>query len=402
MKKLFKSISVKRVITFFALFAYFAIFASVNVWANRPIGIVSDIHGNVFLSKDKQTKMLKVGDHITDLSEIRTEVGAQISFSDYHDHRYHLSGQGQIKIMNKTIELYQGYLWAQSSHPEAQAIIQTVNSSIDYGKGELIISFDSYTKKSQVLVLNGTAQFSNIFDANKSMKLTEGQFSYIQKNKNYGLPRNAARVGFSSFKKITTLFRGIKPLSKLSIMKEREREIEGKSQILSLKEDKASFGKHRSIASVMAQKSQMSESSPPAKGSGKIKFRSSKDRLPDTQLESKLMNFHKGKVNKIKQAQSNRKKKFRRDYSKSSNVVVRVFGKRGQTRKTARTPASHGPSKSMKPRSYSRPSIKKIQINQEFEGSVVDEYKKQMRHSEEVNGLIDELRSYDQDFKKAY
>ena len=37
-----------------------------------------------------------------------------------------------------------------------------------------------------------------------------------------------------------------------------------------------------------------------------------------------------------------------------------------------------------------------------FEGSLVEEYKRQMRHSNEVNELIDALKSYDNDYKKGY
>ena len=37
-----------------------------------------------------------------------------------------------------------------------------------------------------------------------------------------------------------------------------------------------------------------------------------------------------------------------------------------------------------------------------FDSSLIKEYKQQMRHSDEVNSLIDQLKTYRLDFKKKY
>lgn len=37
-----------------------------------------------------------------------------------------------------------------------------------------------------------------------------------------------------------------------------------------------------------------------------------------------------------------------------------------------------------------------------FENSLMEEYKKQRRHSGELNSLIKELKSFDQDYKVSY
>ena len=47
----------------------------------------------------------------------------------------------------------------------------------------------------------------------------------------------------------------------------------------------------------------------------------------------------------------------------------------------------------------------RAELNKEksnFEKTLVNEYKKQMRHSEEVNSLIEDLKNYEQNYKKNY
>jgi hypothetical protein len=74
------------------------------------------VKGNVFAIHQGVTYKLNMGDYIEDFVEILTEENGQISFSDFHDHTYHVSGSGHIKVMNKITEIRSGSLWVQSDN----------------------------------------------------------------------------------------------------------------------------------------------------------------------------------------------------------------------------------------------------------------------------------------------
>src|SRR6056300_417192 len=103
MKALFKNTSKTLIISLFLSPALYA----------KDIAVIQNLFGNVFMFNDGKVKTLKKGDVIQDLSEIVTEEGAQVSFSDFYDHVYHLAGSGNVKFYNKALELKKGYLWLQ-------------------------------------------------------------------------------------------------------------------------------------------------------------------------------------------------------------------------------------------------------------------------------------------------
>ena len=156
-----------------------------------------------------------MGDYLYDFSEVMTEEGAQVSFSDYYDHQFHLAGSGHLKIMNKIVELVRGYLWVQSYRATKIPFnIQTANSSVKYYDGEAIISFDSLVGKSQIMVLKGDFRIGNILHKVRhfDVVVADGEFSSVDNEFNGGNPRGTTPVGYKSFQKVLSLFTGIKPL----------------------------------------------------------------------------------------------------------------------------------------------------------------------------------------------
>ena len=96
-------------------------------------------------------------------------------------------------------------------------------------------------------------------------------------------------------------------------------------------------------------------------------------------------------------------------YTKKSKVPVKIYGSSiifdrrmpGSVRKQTRSrlPAAVGVPKIITP-GFVDTKVK-VKSN-EFENTLLQEYKKQRRHTQEVNRLIDDLKSYDQDYKKGY
>ncbi len=174
--------------------------------AEGSVGVVNSLKGNAFRTLNGDTKSLQPGDHIGNLSEILTEEGGKVEFSDYFDNSYSLSGSGHIKFKGKMLILKRGYLWIKSKQDKTEFTIQTAHAFASYRKGEAIISFDEEERKTQLLVIKGNLRFGSISESIMSVDVEEGYFSFIKKDVNNERPRRPTPIGIKSFQKITSLF----------------------------------------------------------------------------------------------------------------------------------------------------------------------------------------------------
>ena len=391
MKKLFKSIN-KTSLAITLLVHFLAWQAQ----ADSSIGIISKLHGSAFETINGKTRSLKVGDEITGASEIMTTSGAQLTLADYFDHQFHLSSSAHIKFNGTAMELRRGYLWVQS-HGKSQSpyTINTANGFAKVGYGETILSFDPSSSKTQILVMKGVHSFGNLMEPDMSLQVEDGHFSFLSNDIDNGIPRQSTPVGFSSFKKVTSLFKDIQSIDKgdwSTGKKMPKTKIENQLIVSPAA---------RSIASTKQ---------PPIPGTV-IYVKSSQGgiRTPaSTKSKSAIDYFY----TKVKNPPSKSK-------IKKSGVPVKVWGKqlfkRGPASKTKGSQRSKmkreekprfptPPTKTVnKSRSPSSVSIKQVEIKtDDFERGLSKQYKKQMRHSSEVNSLIRDLKNFDQDFKTSY
>lgn len=340
------------------------------------LGLVREIKGNSFVSSKSQSlKVAKLGDSIDDFAEVITEEGASVTIALTHDQLLHLSGSTQVRFFNKMLELKRGYVWLQSTKSGGINNIQTANADFRFTTGEGVYSFDPGKGKSQVLVISGEQTIANINRVDNYTALRDGEFSFVSLDYENGSPRAPTRIGGSSFSKVIALFEGVEPLGPHSYQAP----------------EKAKHASGRSIASVMEEE-QSIQSAP----KGKIIYIEDNSHEQERVRELELLNYHQKQLVKI--ATPKPAKKWKPTYEKNSNVKVKIFG----AKPSGRAPASVAPTSSVvrSPASLGRmaPSIE----DDAFRKSLVDEYKKQMRHSKEVNSLIKELESVDQDFSESY
>lgn len=392
-----KSYNDTRKINIFFLLVTFLI--STTSLAESPELMVRAVKGNAFLVSKGKTVMLKPGDHIYDFQEVFTEVGGQISVANYNDQVFHLAGGGNMRVLKGLIELQNGYLWLESiAKTESEYQIQTPNSRVLFTSGEAIIDFDNNSGKSQVLVLQGEIEFGNLFQDYLKIPISAGKFSFISKEYENGAPRNPTPVGRNTFSKVQALFDKPKLERKKSIA--RASDIltkEDISPVVKIKE------KSRGIASVESSAPMISEpvisnvEKTTSSESGIIYIR---PKVRDTSKDDMLLNYHSKNLTKLKVKKV--KKKFKPTYEKKSGVKVYVFGRKAkkQTRGIASKPMVKSKSNRAPASVHMKPAVKlKKDV---FESSLIKEYKKQLRHSKEVNSLIQELKSYDQDYKQSY
>lgn len=379
MRKLFKSTNLIKI-----LLASFLL--SLSVYAKAPRGVVSATKGNVFLLANGTMKQLHMGDYLYELDEVFTEVGASATIQDYYDNQYHLSGSGHVRIMNRLVELKSGYLWTQSLEPKSETFqVQTINASLKFSHGEFVISYEGEGSKTQVLSIKGRHSFTNLQNRFMSAEVSSGFFSFISENYENGNPRQPTEIGKRAYSSILSLFDDVKPLHAESTMK--------KYAANSMKE-KINYKSGRIPASM----------TPKSKAEGSITV----IRTPkvDEKRANMLKSLYSSKVKQLKKASKPKPKKFSISYEKKSNVSLKVHRPSGK-----RAPASV--------KSYDKAPLKEFkkvrkpasvgelnpQVNVKsnaFEASLLKQYKSQMRHSKEINSLINDLKSIDNDYDQAY
>lgn len=381
-------ISLLLLITLFAV-------STTSVFAGKKIIMINSVTGNVFASQNGQMWKLTPGAQLEDFIELVTEEGAQVSYSDYYDHKFHLSGSGHIKIMNRITELKRGYIWVQSYQDNEQFSVHTANAFTNFVKGEAIISFNNATGRSQILVVNGEFEFGNLLEDQLSLKLKTSEFSFIDNEYEKGLPRHATQIGYDSFKKVVSLFSGVKPMS----------EYGSPLPVDQLDQPKKMAEKPvREIASV-EQKVQHPNYAKSDSKIGKIIILRKKEitRVPASAVP--LEEMYKEKIQKI---QADKLRRNPRVYDKRSGIKIKVHGISSNSGQLQIRPAKKVVAKKVQEQNKSRmpasiePSMTVTTGPDLFEDSLVDQYKNQMRHEDEVNKLIDELKSYKQNYDKEY
>ena len=363
-------------------------------FGDSPELMVRSVKGNAFHMKNGNTTMLKAGDHIYDFGEVFTEVGSQVTLANYQDQVFHLAGGGNIRALRGMVELQNGYLWMESISGKSSTYqVQTPNGRVDFSNAEAIVDFDNSSGKTQLLVLSGTVEFGNLFQDHLKTDVTSGKFSFISKDYENGSPRNPTPVGKNTFAKVQGLF------DKSSIEKKKAT-IAPKMNVASIlsKEDMSSKIKGRTVASV-PMSDPVSTEVPSIKTkneeAGIIYIRPKKR---NHAKDNMLLNYHAKRMGNLKAKRV--KKKFSPSYAKKSGVKVYVFGRKSKAKRSIASVSSKKKSTRAPASVMMKPAVKLKK--DAFESSLMREYSKQLRHSKEVNSLIQELENYDQDYKQSY
>lgn len=171
---------------------------SLSVWA-KPVAQVIEVKGTVFVvTHEGKTSVLKVNQHLEDKSEVMVEEGASITLNDYYDSTYHLVGGSHLKFFNQSVQLKKGKSWIQSMNARHPLALTTANGFVNFWKGEFIATFDQASNRSQILVVNGEVEVSNVLDRNMKYTVPAGSFTMIDPEVQNGIPRSPTKVGLQS------------------------------------------------------------------------------------------------------------------------------------------------------------------------------------------------------------
>lgn len=179
-------------------FIFVAALLTQVAWA-KPVAQVVEVSGQVFaVTPAGKTVILKVNDHIEEKSEIMTEEGSAITLNDYYDATYHLIGGSHLKFFNKSAQLKRGKTWVQAQSGKHQLAFVTANGQLSFSKSEFIVTFEQARSRSQVLVVNGDVEVSNILEKEVKQTVTAGSFTLIDPEVENGMPRFPTKIGLQS------------------------------------------------------------------------------------------------------------------------------------------------------------------------------------------------------------
>ena len=222
----------------------------------KVVAKVTEVKGNVFaVLPNGKTVKATPNMHLDDKSEILVEENSTATFYDFYDTTYHLNGGSHLKILDKSVQLKGGKVWIKSNHAASPLSLISANTHVDFWKSEFITSFDQYTGKSQVMVVTGDLDVSNILDKNVKFSLTAGSFTLVDPEVNNGQPRQPTTVGPESLKTALAEFKYIPK----TILDKQKEDIEAKRDIASVIEEKPA-----PVAAIVPEKVQMAEA--PKKG----------------------------------------------------------------------------------------------------------------------------------------
>ncbi len=351
----------------------------------KIIARVLDVGGNSFVFDSRgQSQQLRFGSKIYDMSEVMVDDSSYLTVLDQSDNIHHLAGGTYAKFFNNLLEIKNGYVWTSAKNP---AFINTINSVISYKGGQFITSVNSSALKTQVLSLTASPKLASSLEPNLSIDVPSGHFSFIDQTYEKGLPRRPTRVGLNSYKSIKGLFANVKGLEKTTFEKTLF-SAESPSVV-------------RKIASVEPSV-QSHPTSRIGKQKGKVIFIKTASRNPASVQKESAMDYYKSMMPKPKKKVVKKPKKVKIKYfgfdfnnkesktsARKSKVVVSpsIVNKVDNVQ---RVPAS----------AHTMGIVH--DINSAFEKSLNNKVINNRRHSDEVNQLIDELKSFKKDYSKHY
>ena len=184
-------------------------FFAAAAWS-KPVAQVIEVKGQVFvITAEGTTKSLKVNDHLEEKSEVMVGEDGDVTLNDYYDATYHMTQGSHLKFFNKSVQLKRGKTWVQSLNARHPLVLTTANGHVDFWKGEFITTFDQNTSKTQILVVNGEVEVSNVLDKNVKQNVAAGTFTMLDPESENGLPRAPTRVGLASLNSALAEFKGL-------------------------------------------------------------------------------------------------------------------------------------------------------------------------------------------------
>ncbi len=377
----------------------------------KYVARVVSTRGNAFIfSPSGFTKQIIMGDHIEKGTQIMVEEGGQVDVVSYFEAYYKIGSGAHVSVNKDSIDLKSGRLYVSATQKNKVLSVKTANATAFHMDSKLIMSYDIEKGKAQVLSLNGTVDFVNNLDRNSKEVIPAGSFSVVDPKHFDGRPRPSTVVGYESYKKSILAFHGTK--------------VDTPSQAVpNFPTD--SYQVSRSIASV-EEDDIIDQAVKSKKGYSKIRFIQLPWSISERVQKQKSGTYREpssvGKVSAHDYLKARKPSGHPKTSYKPKTVKFRVHGS-AKTKSAPRRQINSVESvkyKEVEPiNSFQKsvalptPKVERVpasvnpimnesQAVNDFEKSLEREMSNQPKNSNDLNSLIQELKTFDKDYSSSY
>jgi len=313
----------------------------------KLVGKVHALKGDAFLIREGKTTTLKKDMDIEEGSQVMVGDDSSVTVGDFYDRRYHLSSGTNLVMNDRDMTLLKGGAWSQSLSQKANVAISTANMLMSSHHGEFIATYDAATKKSQLTVITGEVDVASPLEPAFRYAVAAGQFSHATPKVDEGYPRAPTQLGYESLMKAVAMFPGVKSMD--AGVAQAQKSGRAIASVDSAAEKKGE---------IIYMKTVVGSSRTPASVEGEAqKYFMKSTKKPSHKLKSSL-----------------------------TTAKVRVIGLQSVAASSSRKPAS---SQKIQAQDKSR-SVN----SSDFLKSYEQHQRQQPVHSQEVQRLIDDLKSY--------
>lgn len=306
----------------------------------KLVAKVHELKGDVFVVLAGKTQAVKVDMDLEEGSQLMVGDDSRLTIGDFFDRRYHLAAGSNVVLNDRALTLQKGSVWTQSLSSKESATVSTANLLVSGHAGEYITTYSVTDKRSQLTVISGEVDAASPREPAFRYAVAAGQFTMAIPTADDGFPRSPTAIGYDSLMAAVKLFPGVK--SKDAGL--------AKAQSTS-----------RAVASVSEKK-------------GEIIFMKT------------VVEAERAPASVTGEAQKYFVKKTKRVKAKAQPAKVRVLGYQQVNQPTLRKPASTP---------VAQPQESALRSNSsEFLKSYELHTKEQPKHTQEVQRLIDDLKSH--------
>tara|TARA_Y100000768_G_scaffold16170_1_gene11283 strand:- start:2305 stop:3360 length:1056 start_codon:yes stop_codon:yes gene_type:complete len=345
----------------------------------KTVAWVTEVNGNAFVvSEQKAPTSLRLGSQIEDLSKVMVEDGSSLSLINHHGHEFYIPSGTYVKFFNGITELINGHVWVISKEKKYLGEMHTANGTVKFDQGQFILSYDNVTGKTQMMSLIGTHKLANNYEIDLLIDVPAGHFSFVDAEYEHSLPRKPTRVGEKSHSKFKSVFASFDHLRDSDVHEMHWAPKKKKLRSIASVDDQFSLH-HKSRGKIIKIKTYKSQRSPAS--------------IPSPMQDYSQMRKKKKVANYPVKTKNEAKITFHGFEFKQD--VPEVIIKAATLPVTVkRAPASIQKTELIKELSRSPQSV--------FEESLQEKIQEEKKHPEEVNKLIDELKTFSQDYNKNY
>jgi hypothetical protein len=178
--------------------------------AAELVGKVQAVKGEAFLVEAGVTRTVRADMDIHQGAKILVGDGAKITVGDFFDNRHHLAAGTHVSMEANGFVLQKGAVWTQAFSGKTTFTTTTPNMITLGRKGEWVLTYDVARRRSQLTTITGEVDVASPQEPAFKYAVSAGMFTMSDPKIEEGYPRSPTKLGYESLMQTLALFPGVK------------------------------------------------------------------------------------------------------------------------------------------------------------------------------------------------